>query len=168
MIKELSSFITNEQIDIISNLIQERVRMYRNFTNKQEYQSMFLEEYKPHEKNHSVSWAIKGIFPSGKDVAGFQVKRIKDKGGHTRPELSNGKIIMHILSDKTDFNAKYLQEKYSLNSNGFDKPPIYCYIRFEVQNKWLQSLVLNVPDKNGKVIASETLFTKPDIKEVSA
>lgn len=168
MIDILLPFISNEQIDEISRLIQRQFLEYQRLANTSAFQRLFREEYQAHERQHSISWALKSAFPSDSIIAGLRVSCMRDGGGYRRPELRNANIIIHILSDKTKLQSKYLREKYALNENGFELPPVYCYFRVSAQDSFLKSLVLCVPDSDGEIIAEETLYERPRIEEVGA
>ena len=77
MIKQLSNFVTNEQIEIIANRIREQFYKYRKLMNTTSIQELFPDEYAPHKKAHSFSWAVTGAFRSGTDIAGFHVHLLK-------------------------------------------------------------------------------------------
>jgi len=167
MIKQLSNFVTNEQIEIIANRIREQFYKYRKLMNTTSIQELFPDEYAPHKKAHSFSWAVTGAFRSGTDIAGFHVHLLKYGRGHRRPELKNENIIFHILSNSTNFQAKYLKPYYKMNENRLSNQQVYGYFLFNIENDWLDSLELCVPDTNGTVFASEILFKIPHIvKEV--
>lgn len=111
MDKRISEHIKEQQINEIVHRIIVQYQKYLRFTKSKEYKDLFLEEYEPHEKQHSVSWAISSAFPSGNTICGdLSVSRLKYEGGHTRPLLSNDKIELHILNKSTDFNANYLKK----------------------------------------------------------
>ena len=80
----------------------------------------------------------------------------KDKAGYIRPELSNGKVVFHILSSTCDFKADYLNEYYLMNTNNFQNNKIYCYFKYKImKNKIIVEICL--PDSTGKVIKREVI-----------
>lgn len=169
MLAELKPYITDEQINEISSMIQGQFRDFCLDKKTKTHQKLYLEEYAPHKSTGSLTWALQSSFPSDKMAAGLQVKVCDCGGGHVRPELFNDKIIIHVVSNTADFKAKNLQENYyALNANGFGVAPVYCYLRYAALKNDRLSLHLCLPDKDGKVVASELLFETPEIKVLGA
>ena len=159
MINQLKNHITKQQIDEICEVMLRQYRSYVKLINSREYNQLFSNEYAPHNKQHSVSWAISSGFPSNTDLCGLHISKLDYGKGHTRPELENETIMLNILNKTTNFNAKYLTDKYQFNQNNFRNKKLYCFIKFEVKNKTLLKIELCLPDASGKIIESETLFT---------
>lgn len=98
MIRELENHLTQAQVDGIKEIIITQYRRYQRLTNSPEFQNLFLKEYAPHKKQHSVSWAIASGFPSGREtVEGLQNLCLKYSGGHTRPMLQNEHTCLKIM-----------------------------------------------------------------------
>lgn len=163
MIQQLEGHITQEQIDTIVEIIIEQYKRYQRLVNSSQFLEIFAEEYAPHKRQHSISWAISSAFPSGTIIGDdLQVELLKYGRGHTRPILVNEQVELHILNRTTHFNASYLLERYSYNANGFLNDKLYCFIRFDVENRQLTNLTLCLPYENG-VLIEETLLDHPTI-----
>ena len=159
MIKELQGHITDEQIDKIVEIIILQYKDYLNLINSTALKQLFAEEYAPHKKQHTVSWAISSAFPSNTTIANnLQISRLQYGKGHTRPLLSNDFIEMHILNTTSDFAANYLDKFYQKNNNHFSNQTLYCYIKFKVKNKQLVNISLCLPNEKGEVVHEEVLF----------
>ena len=104
MIRQLEGHITECQIGPVVEIIRNQYHEHLNLTGSPAFTSMFAEEYAPHKRQHSVSWAISSAFSSGTMVANsLQVKRLLYGRGHTRPILKNDAIGLHILNKTTHF-----------------------------------------------------------------
>ena len=159
MIEELQGHIIDKQIDEIVEIIIRQYRGYRNLINSPSFRQLFAEEYAPHKKQHTVSWAISSAFPSNTTIAdNLQISRLKYGRGHTRPLLSNDSIQMHILNTTSDFGANYLNTFYQKNSNQFSGETLYCYIKFQVKNQKLVSISLCLPNETGEIVHEEVLL----------
>lgn len=166
MIHQLEGHITDRQINSILEIILEQYREYLRLTGTREFNRIFANEYAPHKRQHSVSWAISSAFPSNTIVAdNLQVTLLKYGKGHTRPVLNNDIIELMILNNTTHFDANYLQERYIYNSNQFTNDKLFAYVRFCVENKRLVDVRLCLPDENGNVIAEEILISRTAILE---
>lgn len=162
MINQLEGHITQEQIDCIVNIIKNRYEEYKELVNTEKFKKMFLEEYKSHNKQFSVSWTISSAFPSDTTVAGNLniTNYIYSKSFH-RPLLSNTNIKIFILNETTHFHkAKYLQEFYRMNENNFSNNQLFCYLKFSVKKQELQNIILCLPNENGQVVKEEVLYNK--------
>lgn len=169
MDKHIEKHIKEEQINEIVHRIIVQYQKYLRFTRSKEYKDLFLEEYEPHKKQHSVSWAISSAFPSGNTICGdLVVSRLKYEGGHTRPVLSNDKIELHILNKGTDFDAKYLKKRYLYNKNDFSNTKIFVYMKFLVENNRLTKILLCLPDENGKIVHKKVLLDRHSILQIAA
>ena len=169
MIAKLQGFISQEQIDIIKEIIVAQYRKYKQLVNSAQFQSVFRQEYSPHKKQNSVYWAIASAFPSNTVIAGdIKIKRLAYGRGHTRPELSNERLTMHILNHTTHFNAAYLNDYYAMNKESDNVSSCYCYIRFKVDHAKLIELRLCVPDDSGKIVAQEVLLAEHEIVKLIA
>lgn len=169
MIRELENHLTQAQVDGIKEIIVTQYRRYQRLTNSPEFQNLFLEEYRAHEKQHSISWAIASGFPSNREsVGGLQNICLKYSGGHTRPMLQNEHIVIHILNHTTHFDAQYLKTFYQMNSNHFTAEQLYCYFKFWVENKTLTKVMLCLPDETGKVVEKEVLLERNAIIQLAS
>lgn len=171
MDKRIEKCIKKEQVDEIVRRILYQYQKYLKFIKSKDYQDLFLEEYEPHKKQHSISWAISSAFPSGKTICGdLFISRLKYEGGHTRPVLSNDKLELHILNKTTDFHSKYLKKRYLYNKNNFSNDKIFIYIKFFVDKdkNRLTKISLCLPDENGNLVYEELLLNKKDILQFAA
>lgn len=169
MIKQINKHITQKQINLIVETIVQQYRQYLIWANRNEYKGLFRDEYAKHKKQHNISWAISSAFPSEKKfIEGMEIKCFEYEGGHVRPELYNEKIKMHILSNQTFFQAKYLKKCYAFNTNNFNNKCLYCYIKYSVNNQKMIKLSLCLPDEKGKVIAEEILLDNDQILKLVA
>lgn len=169
MVSKLRGHITEHTIEEVKNIIKFQYKQYLLLVNSPQFQQLFLAEYAPHKNQNSVSWAISSGFPSGSCVDKILwVDCLKYGKGHTRPELRNKNIVMHILNSTTHFNADYLKEYYAMNDNFYQNEQLYCYIRFTVRAQKLQLVELCVPDSNGTVVEREILIRLPELILLSA
>lgn len=169
MIDQLIGHITDEVIAVILDLIRKRYYDFQRFTESEDFQSLFRDEYAPHNKQHSLSWAISSAFPSEEVVAdSLKVCRLVYGGGHTRPILYNEKIELMILNEKTDFQAAYLKRRYAYNCDNFSKEKLFAYLLVESGNKRMNAVSLLLPSETGDIVASESLFTQDSILKFSA
>ena len=164
MIKQLEGHISDGQINLIVDKIIKQYQRYLRLTRSEEFASIFAEEYAPHKRQHGVSWAISSAFPSGKSVGSLKVNRLKYEGGHKRPVLSNEFIEIHILNKTTNFNAKYLKQRYQYNLDNFTHKKLFVYIKFSVINKRLTTISLCLPDENGNIVDEMTLLDRQTLK----
>lgn len=169
MIKQLEGHLTEQQIQIIRNKIISQYREFRRLTGNPQFISLFSPEYAAHKKAYSLSWAIDSGFPSESIIAeNLHIKRLAYGMGHTRPQLENDKIVVHILKDTNDSNAKYLTEFFQKNKDGFNGEQLYCYFNFKTDREYLKKISLCLPDENGTVIAEEILLDNSKIKLLTA
>ena len=56
MIKQLLGHVTQDEINLIVNMIIEQYAKYNRLTNSKEFQTLFSDEYAPHNKQRSISW----------------------------------------------------------------------------------------------------------------
>lgn len=164
MIKQLENHVSDAQINMIVDIIIKQYQKYLRLTSSEEFVSIFAEEYAPHKRQHSVSWAISSAFPSGKSVGSLKINRLKYEGGHKRPILSNEYIEIHILSKTTNFNAHYLKLRYMYNLNNFTSKKLFAYIKFSVNNKRLTTISLCLPDENGIIVDEMILLNRQTLK----
>lgn len=167
MIDLIASHIEQATIDQMVNRISEQYRAFLRLTSSPEFTHLFSEEYAPHKKQHSISWAIASAFPSESHIGGLTVSRLKYGRGHVRPALSNDRIEIHILNSSTHFDAQYLQERYAYNANNFSGKKLFCYIKFSVEKQRLKNVELCLPDEHGTVIYSEVLLSTEELKLVA-
>lgn len=169
MIKQLIGHIAQEQVDAIVGTIISQYRRYLLLINSSTFSSIFSEEYKPHKRQHSVSWAISSAFPSNRSpIEGLGTNRLTYGKGHTRPELSNSAVAIHILNKTTHFQADYLKQYYQMNANGFTNSQLYCYFRFEVEKNHLTKIALCLPNEDGTIFEEETLLNEKAIIQLVA
>lgn len=69
MIRLLQNHITDAQVKGILDSIMRQYQKYLRLTNSKDFNDIFAEEYAPHKKQHSVSWAISSAFPSNSVIA---------------------------------------------------------------------------------------------------
>ena len=169
MIKQLNGHITENQINVIVEIIKSQYLKYLNFTGKFDYNGLFADEYSPHKHQHNISWAISSAFPSNTIVANnLYVERLIYGRGHIRPSLSNDYIELHILNKTTDFKAKYLEKRYAYNSNDFINQKLFAYIKFSVKNDRLVNISLCLPDEKGVIVAEQELLNKKVLELLAA
>ena len=98
MIQQLQGHITDAQINTISTTICTQYRNYLRLTGSQEFNRVFANEYAPHNRQHSISWAISSAFQSNTVVCdNFQISRLAYGCGHVRPLISNDAIELMVL-----------------------------------------------------------------------
>ena len=169
MIKELEGHISDQEIQAIVSIIKAQYRRYLSFMDSNQMQRLFRYEYAPHKRQHTVSWAISSAFPSGSNVLpGFQISCLKYGKGHTRPELTNNRVLLHILNQSTDFDAAYLKHYYQINTNIAEQEQVYCFIRFSVRKNMLKSVELCLPAQNGTIAKTETLLSTQELELLTA
>lgn len=162
VIEELKGYISQDQINSIIKIIIEQYNKYFRYTNSGTFKDLFNDEYSPHHKQYSISWAISSAFPNGSNVCdGLQIECFKYGKNFTRPLLKNEKINILILNKTTDFNANYLKDFYRMNSKNTEK--VFCYFKFYVDEKRLTKVSLCYPDENGNIVSEETLLERKDI-----
>ncbi len=167
MIEQLINHIDQDTINQIVAMISGQYRSYLRLTNSPEFTRLFSEEYAPHKRQHSISWAISSAFPSGSHVGALVVSRLEYGRGHTRPVLCNEHIEVHVLNSSTHFDAKYLNDRYSYNADGFSREKLFCYIKFLVEHRRLKKVELCLPDEHGIVVHSELLLGTEQLKLVA-
>ena len=169
MIKQLQGHITEYEINLILGKIKNQYQMFLRLTGSREFTSIFADEYAPHKRQHSVSWAISSAFPSGTTIGdSLEVERLVYGKGHTRPILKNETIELHILNKTTHFDASYLKQRYKYNSDNFKQEKLFAYVKFAVENKRLVSVLLCLPDATGKVVEKETLISRDVLQLIAA
>ena len=163
MIRQLLDHVTQDEINLIVNMIIEQYARYDILTNSEDFQILFSDEYAPHNRQHSISWAISSAFPSNTTVGNkLSISCYKYSRNFTRPLLFNDKINILILNKTTHLNAKYLKRFYSMNSNNFCNNKIFCFFKFSVEK--LTKISLCLPDDNGNIIQEEELLNKSQIE----
>jgi hypothetical protein len=164
MIQQLQGHITEAQINTISRMICTQYRDYLRLTGSLEFNRIFANEYAPHNRQHSISWAISSAFQSNTVIGNnLQISCLVYGCGHSRPLLSNDAIELMVLNRTTHFNAEYLRRRYQYNLNQFSNEKLFAYIRFSVENRQLVDIRLCLPDVDGNIIAEEILFNKQEI-----
>ena len=164
MIPSLQGHITDAQVQAILDIIVRQYRRYLRLTNSGEFNNVFAEEYAPHKKQHSVSWAISSGFPSKSVISDSLVVNCLRYGrGHTRPVLSNENIELMILNKTTHFQADYLRTRYLYNQHNFESQKLFAYIKFEVEHGQLKFVSLCLPDEMGNIIDEDMLLTTANI-----
>lgn len=161
MLQQLTGHITNEQLEGIVNIIISQYAKYNSLLNSDKFKSVFSNEYAPHNRQFSISWAIASGFPSNSDVCdGMNISCYKYSRKFTRPLLWNHNTHIMVLNKTTHFSADYLNEFYKMNENSQE---LFCYIKFSVDNKRLTRISICVPDIHGTVVAEEVLLDKSQI-----
>lgn len=168
MIEILKRHITQKQINEIVARIIDRYKEYRQLINKHDINKIFLEEYAPHKKQNTVSWAISSAFPSNTFIEDIKVVCLKYGRGHTRPEFESETAKFHVLNKTTDFEADYLNECYKMNQNWDKNKKIYFYFKFVVRENQLVKISICLPDEYGKVIKEEILVDNVEIIKLVA
>ena len=167
MIQQLIGYLTQGQIDEILNIIMTQYRLFCHFIETADYRNLFAEEYAPHKRMHGVSWAIASGFSSNTDIIeGITISRKEYGKGHTRPELKNDRIVIHILNKTTHFHAEYLNEYYRMNNFEGQIEKMYCYFKFSVDHRKLKQVSLCLPDINGAVLVEDILLSTPEINRL--
>lgn len=160
----LKGCITERQISNITRVICTQYREYLRLMESPQFKSVFSDEYAPHNRQHSVSWAISSAFKSDTNICdNIKVRRLAFGCGHARPLLSNDSIELLILNKTTHFDAKYLKERYQYNSNNFTGEKLFAYIKFSVEQNRLIDVRLCLPNENGIVIAEQVLLDRKAI-----
>lgn len=169
MIEQLEGHISEEQLEIIVKTIQEQYKRYLSLTGSSNFTSIFADEYAPHKRQHSISWAISSAFPSETIIGNsLRIKRLIYGKGHTRPILINDLIELHILNRTTHFNADYLKQRYSYNVDNFAHQKLFAFIKFSVEHRKLTSIYLCLPDENGNVVKEELLMDSKSLNLAAA
>lgn len=164
MDNRIEKHISEEQLSEITEKIINQYKTFLQFTSGSKYSDLFLDEYSPHTRQQSVSWAISSAFPSGRTICGnLKVERLKYGGGHTRPVLYNDVIELHILNQSTDFSAEYLKERYSYNKDGFGNKKLFAFIKFWTKRDKLTCISLCLPNESGIVVFEEVLLDNNQI-----
>ena len=168
MIRLLQSHITDAQVKVILDIIVRQYQKYLRLTNSKDFNDIFAEEYAPHKKQHSVSWAISSAFPSNSIIADSLVVNCLYYGrGHTRPVLSNDNIELMILNKTTHFQADYLMTRYLYNQHNFECRKLFAYIKFGVERKQLTFVSLCLPDEKGNITEEDILLTRANILSIA-
>lgn len=169
MIRLLQNHITDAQVKGILDIIVRQYQKYLRLTNSKDYNDIFAEEYAPHKKQNSVSWAISSAFPSNSVIAdSLVVNRLCYEGGHTRPVLTNDNIELMILNKTTHFYANYLMTRYLYNQHNFKNQKLFAYIKFGVENKQLTFVSLCLPDEKGNITEEDMLLTRANILKIAS
>ena len=169
MIPSLQGHITDAQVQAILDIIVRQYRRYLRLTNSGEFNNVFAEEYAPHKKQHSVSWAISSGFPSKSVISDSLVVNCLRYGrGHTRPVLSNENIELMILNKTTHFQADYLRTRYLYNQHNFESQKLIAYIKFEVEHGQLKFVSQCLPDEMGNIIDEDMLLTTANILRLAS
>lgn len=169
MIRLLQSHITDAQVKVILDVIVRQYQKYLRLTNSKDYNDIFAEEYAPHKKQHSVSWAISSAFPSNSIIAdSLVVNRLFYGRGHTRPVLSNDNIELMILNKTTHFQANYLMKRYLYNQHNFESQKLFAYMKFGVEHKQLTFVSLCLPDEMGNITEEDILLTRANILRIAS
>lgn len=168
MLRQLQGHLTDQQLSDICNVIIARYKKYKQYTNTSAFQSMFSNEYAPHNKKCSLSWSISSAFPSGSTVSGLKVSRLDYGRGHKRPCLNKPDLELMILNDTTNFQAEYLIERYKYNANDFINQKLFAYVRFVVKDNHLKNITLCVPDENGSIVAEKVMLDSDAIEALAA
>lgn len=165
MIRQLFGHITQEQINSIVNIIITQYAEYNRVINSRTFRTLFSDEYAPHNKQFSISWAISSGFPSGQNIVdGMQISCYEYSRKFTRPLLSNSRIKVLILNKTTHFKADYLNDFYELNANNFRNDQLFCYFKFSVEKKVLTSISICLTNASGAVVQEEQLLNKHQIE----
>ncbi len=159
MISCLRGHISERQINVVLSRILNQYAAYKELIGSTSFTRIFAEEYTPHNRQHSVSWAISSAFPSETILCDdIEISRLVYGKGHTRPQLNNSKLVFHILNKTTHFNANYLKEYYELNDSDFQNEKLYCYFKFEVVKQSITKIELCLPNADGSLFESELLY----------
>ena len=169
MIQQLQGHITDNQIHEITRIICAQYREFLQLVRGIQFNRVFSDEYAPHNRQHSVSWAISSGFHSNTTIGDtLQISRLLYGRGHARPIISNDVIELLVLNKTTHFDANYLKERYRYNSNQFANNKLFAYIRFSVEQSRLIDVRLCLPDENGEVVAEMVLLDRQDIQNIAA
>lgn len=164
MLQQLKGHLQESEIKRILSIILSQYRKYLRFQESEDYQNLFADEYAPHKKQHGVSWAISSGFKSNTNVIdGINISCLKYGKGHTRPELSNSHIVIHILNHTSHFDAAFLNNYYKMNNFPDNPEKIYCYFKFVVDHNKLKQISLCVPAVDGTIISEELLIGTNEI-----
>lgn len=165
MISQIENLVSSEAIETVLDTIIMRYREYDRLVNSERFQRLFLDEYAPHNKQFSISWAISSGFPSGAIINNeLLVKKLVYSRNFTRPLLSSDSISIMVLNKTTHFKADYLNDYYAMNSEKKDNTKRFCYFKFSVDHRILTKVSLCYPNEYGGIIAEKTLINKQQIK----
>lgn len=169
MIQELQGHISDIQINTITNIISRQYSEYLRLLLSPQFNRVFSDEYAPHNRQHSVSWAISSAFNSNTTICdNIRINRLKYGRGHARPLLLNDTIELLVLNRTTHFDANYLKERYLYNANHFSNNKLFAYVKFSVEQSRLIEVKLCLPDENGIVVAEEILLDRETIINLAA
>ena len=154
MIQKLIGRITEEELDLIKDIIIKQANEYNSIMKEERVKKVFSDEYKPHQKENSISWAIYSGFETGTKIGKLEANAFKYGRSHVRPQLIGEKIMLHIIGSKSEFKSNIL----------------YAYIKYSVSREHdnIQSIEICVPDKMGNIIRKESLYVKPKLKALGA
>lgn len=169
MIHQLKNHLAQNQLETILQIMISQYKKYCSLIKTAEFKNIFVEEYAPHKKMHGASWAIASGFRSNTNVIdGMSITCMKYGRGHSRPELSNDRIIIHILNHTTHFDADYLTKYYRKNIFIEESEQLYCYIKVVIDHRKLKKVSLCLPKSDGNIIAEEVLIDTPEMIILSA
>ena len=170
MIQKLIGRITEEELDLIKDIIIKQANEYNSIMKEERVKKVFSDEYKPHQKENSISWAIYSGFETGTKIGKLEANAFKYGRSHVRPQLIGEKIMLHIIGSKSEFKSKYLRRFYKMNEDFSKNDILYAYIKYSVSREHdnIQSIEICVPDKMGNIIRKESLYVKPKLKALGA
>lgn len=170
MIQELIGRITEEELDLIKDIIIKQANEYNSIMKEERVKKVFSDEYKPHQKENSISWAIYSGFETGTKIGKLEANAFKYGRSHVRPQLIGKKIMLHIIGSKSEFKSKYLRRFYKMNEDFSKNDILYSYIKYSVSREHdnIQSIEICVPDRMGNIIRKESLYVKPKLKAIGA
>lgn len=168
MIEQLIGHITHQQIDDICQVFKQQYRDYVHMVNSDEHMALHAPEYADHRGQHDLSHAIVSGFRDGANVSGFRIKCMRDKGGHTRPELNSPTLTVHIQSHGTNLKSKYLKTYYQMNADNFGRDVLYCFFVYIERNNRLLQVSLCLPNSRGNIIREEIVLSTQQLIRIAS
>ena len=153
------NLLTHNQIEMITSIISCRCNRFRKFQEKSE--DLFADIYSPMRKGHSITHAvISGFVPETK-IEGITITPIEYGLGQKQPELVGSKTVLHIYRDNNPLGTEIVKSRCRKYNSDLTQYPVFAYIKYkERKDGTLQSLLLIVPDANGKIVETQDLLTE--------
>lgn len=175
MIQKLEGFLTQDQINVIYERIMTQMRDYKADIQlpierriAERYQRP---EYSSHKKAVNLQWALQSAFQKDEEIAGLKVCCPRDGGRYAHVELSDGRIVIHIVLSRSSLRTKFIHYYYKMNKS-WSENQRFCYFSCSLNTNTndITSIDLCVPDINGDVAAEdkENLYSRPNLMKVGA
>lgn len=155
-----TQLLTKDQINSIVSIIKEQCEKYSNLHYMA--QELYYAPYSKMRRQHDITGAVLSAFkPNGYKIPGLSIEKVEygRKNTFAQPEFKNENVVFHIVSHHNSLNSNFYLEKCKEYNSLPETKPTYALIIFlTTREGHLKKIDFAIPNDQGKIIASTTLY----------